>query len=299
MKKSDLALCRFLTAVFLLAAAPFAAEAAAYLGPGTVVASKDAKSLYVPNVDAKQIAVVELAGGKLARTIPMPAEPTGMVLSPDGATLYVTCAAAKSTVCVVDPLAGKVSASIPAGRTAGGPAVSPDGKRLFVINLLPIDRSDAYDVAALAAPAKPAKPAGADYRASGSSTTAADVPNDLAFLVDLRRRIQLSGNGPRGLAVIGTSAYVAECFSDTLGVVDLAAKPANPARPVSQIARIWSTASSAASSARRPSAARKSSSMRRSAVPRATPGRFTPTRRCTTSAPAASSTAATTSTRPC
>jgi len=401
MKSSDLAFCRFLTAALLLAAAPWAAEAAAYLGPVTVVASKDAKSLYVANVDAKQIAVVELPGGRLARTIPMPAEPTGMVLSPDGATLYVTCAAPQSTVCVVDPLAGKVSFSIPAGHTASGPAVSPDGKRLwvcnrfnndvsvidleakkeiarvpatrepcgaaitpdgkslFVINLLPIDRADGYDVAALvtvidtaslkpaalrlpngsssvrgvcvspdgkyvyathilsryqmpttqlergwmntnaltiidaaekklintvlldnvdlgaanpwgvataadgkmicvahagthelsvidapalleklaalSAPATPAKPAGTDYRA-GSSTTAADVPNDLAFLVDLRRRIRLSGNGPRGLAVIGTTAYVAEYFSDTLGVVDLAAKPANPARPVSQIA---------------------------------------------------------------
>ena len=31
-----------------------------------------------------------------------------------------------------------------------------------------------------------------------SSVVAADVPNDLAYLVDLRRRIRLPGNGPRG-----------------------------------------------------------------------------------------------------
>jgi mono/diheme cytochrome c family protein len=48
-----------------------------------------------------------------------------------------------------------------------------------------------------------------------------DVPNDLAFLVGLRRRIKLEGNGPRGLAVVGTKVYVAEYYTDSLGVVDI------------------------------------------------------------------------------
>jgi len=48
-----------------------------------------------------------------------------------------------------------------------------------------------------------------------------DVPNDLAFLVGLRRRIKLDGNGPRGLAVVGTKIYAAEYFSDSLGVVEI------------------------------------------------------------------------------
>ncbi len=56
---------------------------------------------------------------------------------------------------------------------------------------------------------------------SDVSLSAADVPNDLSFLVDLKRRLKLSGNGPRGLALIGTLAYIAEYFSDSLGVVDV------------------------------------------------------------------------------
>ena len=73
---------------------------------------------------------------------------------------------------------------------------------------------------------------------SYSSLVAADVPNDLAFLVDLRRRIRLQGNGlwgmpttgpmvkgPRGLAVVGSVAYVAVYFSDMLAAVDLTPKP--------------------------------------------------------------------------
>jgi YVTN family beta-propeller protein len=69
-----------------------------------------------------------------------------------------------------------------------------------------------------------------------SSTIAADVPNDLAFLVDLRRRIPLRTgrlpgqinadrarlNGPREFALIGPRAYVAVYFSDAVAVVDWA-----------------------------------------------------------------------------
>jgi cytochrome c peroxidase len=64
------------------------------------------------------------------------------------------------------------------------------------------------------------------------------VPNDLAFLVGLRRRIRLGGagpyveteesakvRGPRGLAIVGQKAYVAVYFSDMLVAVDLAEKP--------------------------------------------------------------------------
>jgi YVTN family beta-propeller protein len=51
-----------------------------------------------------------------------------------------------------------------------------------------------------------------------------DVPNDLAFLVGLQRRLKLKGTGPRGMAIIGTKVYAAEYFSDSLGVLDIAQK---------------------------------------------------------------------------
>ena len=60
----------------------------------------------------------------------------------------------------------------------------------------------------------------ADYNAASHIQT--DVPNDLAFLVGIRQRLKLpaSDRGPRAVAVIGTKAYVANYFSDTLAVVD-------------------------------------------------------------------------------
>lgn len=105
-----------------------------YLGPVAVVAAKDGKRLFVAHSDAREIAVVNVASGKVTRSIAMPAPPTGMVLSPDGGKLYVTCAAATSTVVVVDTGSGKKLASIPTGHTARGPTISPDGKVLYVCN---------------------------------------------------------------------------------------------------------------------------------------------------------------------
>jgi hypothetical protein len=53
-------------------------------------------------------------------------------------------------------------------------------------------------------------------------TTAQDVSADLTYLVGLRRRIPLPGNGPRGLVVVGSKAYAATYFSDSVAVADLA-----------------------------------------------------------------------------
>ncbi len=362
-------------------------QAAKYLGPGSVAASPDGKTLYVANEDANQIAVVT-PDGKTTKTITVPAKPTGLAVCPDG-KLLVTCIGTKSPVCLIDAATGKIEATITAGHTARGPAISPDGKKayvcnqfdndisvidlegkkevarvaanrepmsaavtpdgktVFVSNLLPIDRADAYDVAAeitaidtasnattnirlpngsssvigvctspdgkyayavhilaryqmpttqlergwmntnaisvidaaekklvntvllddvdlgaanpwgvactadsalicvthagthelsvIDAPAliekllgMPAEKEDGKYDDRGiySSATAADVPNDLAFLVGLRRRIRLDGKGPRGLAIIGDKAYAAEYFSDTLAVIDLTPSPA-------------------------------------------------------------------------
>ena len=388
-----------------LTALAAAAEPGKYLGPTQVIASKDGATLFVLNIDARQIAVVQAAGGKVARSISLACEPTGVCLSPDGARLYVTGGGPKGAVCVVDVASGRVEHCIAAGHTPGAPVVTPDGKRLYVsnrfnndvsvidveakteiarvpvirepiaaavtpdgksvlvCNLIPNDRSDSYDVATavtlidtatnkattirflngctslrgicispdgkyayvahiLARYQMPttqlergwmntnamtiidvaakrlvntvllddvdlgaANPCGIAVTADGkqicvthagshevsvidapgmfgklakipveikpseatkayddrgqySSTVQSDVPNDLAFLVDLRKRVKLQPmnlwgtapegpmvNGPRGLAIAGSKAYVAVYFSDQLAVVDLSPKP--------------------------------------------------------------------------
>jgi YVTN family beta-propeller protein len=349
-----------------------------YLSPLDLVAEATGQRLYIAEATAKQIAVFELAGEKVARTFPLPKEPTGLVLASDGAHLYVTGSGPKGGVCVLDVESGKVVRTLTAGHTPMAPVLSPDGKRLYVCNrfndsvsaidvasgkvageiavlrepvaaaitkdgrflfvgnLLPRGASDqdyvaaqvsvidtaankvvssipltngstgvhgicmspdgrhAYVTHVLARYHLPttqlergwintnavsvidvenkslvnavllddvdlgaANPWGAACSADGKyvcvthagthqlsvidraalhdrlakaaagekatevSSSSEDVPNDLSFLVGIRRRLNLTGNGPRGLVVVGTKVYAAEYFTDSLGVVDI------------------------------------------------------------------------------
>ena len=118
----------------MVRAAESAGKAGAYQGPCALVASKDGKTLYVANADAQQVVWVDLPGGHVTRRIALPAEPTGLAISPDGTKLIVTCAASKSTVAIFDAVLGKPMGVFPAGHTAVSPTISPDGKRLYVCN---------------------------------------------------------------------------------------------------------------------------------------------------------------------
>ena len=111
-----------------------AAEPGKYLGPSNVVATPDGKTLLVLCQDAGRVALVDPASGKVLETFEVPVTPTGLTLSPDGKTLYVTSASPLGSVSVVDVASRKITATIPAGHTATAPAISPDGKRLYVCN---------------------------------------------------------------------------------------------------------------------------------------------------------------------
>jgi DNA-binding beta-propeller fold protein YncE len=120
-----------------------------------------------------------------------------------------------------------------------GVACTADGKSICVTHagtheLSVIDAAALHDKLAKVA---------AGEKVSRTSLRPEDVPNDLSFLVGLRRRIRLKGNGPRGLAIVGKMVYVARYFSDDLAVVDLEERAASrrvraialgPKKPMSQ-----------------------------------------------------------------
>lgn len=72
-------------------------------------------------------------------------------------------------------------------------------------------------------PAKPGPNGGAERIAA--SRDRSEVPNDLSFLVGLRRRVALpqSDRGPRAILVVGTKVYAGNYFSDSLSIIDTAA----------------------------------------------------------------------------
>jgi YVTN family beta-propeller protein len=227
--------------------------------PVAAALTPDGKTLFVANhlpagaasadYVAAVVSVIDTGTRKVAGTIPLPNGSTslkGICLSPDGRYAYVTHTLSRyqlpttqlergwmntSAVTVMDvaarkPLTTFLVDEVDLGAAnPWGIAVTADGKQLCLTHagtheLSVIDRTALH--------AKLAKLV-AGQRVSEVAATLADVPNDLSFLVGLRRRVKLPGNGPRGLALAGNSAYVAEYFTDTLAVVPLAGQPASVA----------------------------------------------------------------------
>ncbi len=121
-------------AVCALCSGPLKGEPGKYLGPIDVVASPDQTCLYVVELDAQRIDVLDLATGQVARSMACPESPTGLALSADGSMLYVTCGVSRGMVCVIEASTGNALNTIAVGHSPCAPTLLPDGKHLFVCN---------------------------------------------------------------------------------------------------------------------------------------------------------------------
>jgi len=193
------------------------------------------------NYAAAEISVVDTAADKIVSFIPLPNGSMAVrdiAVSPDGRHAYVTHILARyqlpttqlergwmntNALTVIDVVSRRRVNTVLLDNVdlgAANPwsvACTADGKYICVTTsgtheLSVIDRSGLHDKLTRVA---------ANERVSDVSSCAEDVPNDLSFLVGMKRRLKLAGNGPRGMALIGTRAYVAEYFTDSLGVVDV------------------------------------------------------------------------------
>ncbi len=112
-------------------AAP-ASGPASWLAPSALAATSDAKLLIVACARAQQLAWLDPQQDRVLRTVPLPEEPTGVLLTGDERRLYVTCAGPQSRVCELDLHTAEISAEWKTGHTAMSPALSADGKVLYV-----------------------------------------------------------------------------------------------------------------------------------------------------------------------
>jgi YVTN family beta-propeller protein len=225
--------------------------------PTAAAISKDGKHLYVANLlpagraDANyissEVSVIETQTNKVIKNIQLPNGSTavrGICISPDGKHVYATHILARYQMPTTQLERGWMNTNaltiIDASKqdyintvllddidlgaaNPWGVSCTADGKFICVTHsgtheVSVIDRDKLHDKLNKALEG---------YKFSNALNAMAypdDVPNDLAFLVGLQRRLKLKGNGPRGLTVIGTKVYAAEYFSDSLGVVDIAQK---------------------------------------------------------------------------
>lgn len=201
---------------------------------------------------AASVSLIDTATGK-ATAIELPNGATsleGACVSPDGAHGYVTHILARyqqpttqlergwmntNAMSIIDIKAGKLLATVLLDSVDLGAAnpwgvvCSADGAQICIAH------AGTHEVSIIDRKAMLKKIAAAP------STDA--VADDLAFLVDVRRRVRLGGLGPRGITLANDKAYVAEYFSDSIGVVDLRnptagaapSWPLGPKQPVSQL----------------------------------------------------------------
>ncbi|MCY2929014.1 MAG: cell surface protein [Planctomycetota bacterium] len=123
------------TAWVLVCIALSAAHAVAdeTLSPQALAADKEGKTLYVACTAGKALAVVDVASGKVARTISLRDNPNDLTMGGDG-KLYVTTGGAEGKLVVIDPAAGRTLATVAVGHTPMAPVVSPEGKTAYVCN---------------------------------------------------------------------------------------------------------------------------------------------------------------------
>jgi YVTN family beta-propeller protein len=220
----------------------------------------------VANADyiASVVSVVDTVTMKVIKNIELPNGSTNVreiIISPDGRNAYVTHVLARyqfpvtylekgwintNAMTIIDvPRRKYVNTVLVDDVELGaanpfGIACTADGENILITHagsyeLSVIDRKGLHD---RLFPADSARNFSSEIHSGGGrklfdeSYTAEDIPNDLTFMAGIRRRIKLGGISPRGLAVVGTKVYIAEYYTDSLGVVDIDADAPSVAKSI-------------------------------------------------------------------
>ncbi|MGL4942591.1 MAG: hypothetical protein ACRC46_05305 [Thermoguttaceae bacterium] len=103
-------------------------------GPCDIKASRDGATLYVANTDSSEVLVIATANDAIVQTIPVGNRPSGLAVSSDGKSLFVTSGVERGVLQRIDLETGKVAGEVAVGHSPCSPVVAPDGSRIFVCN---------------------------------------------------------------------------------------------------------------------------------------------------------------------
>jgi DNA-binding beta-propeller fold protein YncE len=233
--------------------------------PVAAALTPDGQWLYVANhlpagsanagVVASEVSVINTRTMAVERSLRLPNGSTGvrgMVASPDGKYVYASHILGRYTMpttqldrgwmntnalTVIDAVDRKVIDTVLLDDVDDGAAnpwataCSADSKTVFVTHA-GTDEVSVIDAEAMMAKIREHQsnqPVGRQ-RSQGGYTSygtgpVSTVPDQLSFLKGVRQRVRLKGKGPRALAVLGSKVYVAEYYTDSFSVVDMAATP--------------------------------------------------------------------------
>lgn len=135
-----------LVACAALAVAGVSGAPSPYLSPGSAVADRAGKRLYVACETAGAILVFDTNDEKVVARYALE-QVRRIALAPDGKRLFATAGEANGMLHEIDPASGARVRSLPAGHTPDALAVSPDGRTLYYCNRFA--RDDQKDIHAL------------------------------------------------------------------------------------------------------------------------------------------------------
>jgi YVTN family beta-propeller protein len=195
--------------------------------------SRDGKTIYVSNEDTSAVSFIEVATGKVDKTITgLGGEPEGVTLSPDGKLVYVTTEAS-GAISVIDVDAGKLSKTFKVGRRPRNIVILPDGKRGYVnaendggIVLFDAVKNAKIQEISLGTPGE-IKPMGLALSPDASKLYVSTGRGRKVFVVDTKTNQPLSsfevGQRPWGIAVSpdGKMLFTANGPSNDVSVIDL------------------------------------------------------------------------------
>ncbi|MCL1921628.1 MAG: c-type cytochrome [Kiritimatiellaeota bacterium] len=194
------------------------------------------------DIVSASVTVIDTAAFAVKESIMLPNGSTGvrgMCATPDGAFIYVTHTFGRYQLPTTQLERGWMNTaglSVFNGETGAyvntfllddvdlgaanpwGVTVTPDGKSLIVAHagtreVSVIDRAALHDRLDKAA---------RNEKVTEVTKSATDVPNDLSFLVTIRRRVKFEGDGPRGIVATPDGRVFAACyFADKLAEVKL------------------------------------------------------------------------------
>jgi YVTN family beta-propeller protein len=110
------------------------AQAGAYYSPAALIADSTGSMIYVAESTTNLVDEIDVSSETVIRTLVLPDAPTGLALSSDDSTLYITAGAADGAVYVVDVAFWLSITNVSVGHTPMSPVLSVDGSTLYVCN---------------------------------------------------------------------------------------------------------------------------------------------------------------------
>jgi YVTN family beta-propeller protein len=199
-------------------------------GFGEPAVTPDRASLYIANLDA--VRVFDTATNSLIATVPVATNRRGIVITPDGTSVYASNRDASNgpEVAVIDTATNTVATGIPVTVSPGRMTITPDGSSIYLADRQFSDTISVIDTATDSEIATVTITAGViEYIAfspDGATAYATDEFHDSVLVIDTATRTVTTtiavGDAPSGVDVTpdGAFVYVTNQGDDTVTVID-------------------------------------------------------------------------------